>query len=65
MTTFEDLLNEHDNPKKFYSCKSKEAYDTHDEARMAAYHFELTLGTEQRAYNCEHCDRFHLTTKRV
>lgn len=43
---------------------SQRAYDSEDEAlEVAEYQMALTAGLELRAYFCEGCSRYHLTSK--
>lgn len=41
-------------------CRTKIAYATEDSARTAAGNFTLDL----RAYRCDRCNLFHLTSRR-
>ena len=43
----------------------KKAYDTRKQAETAAKHMMKRMGkTKQRAYKCDKCPKFHLTSHR-
>lgn len=48
-----------------YICQTKLRYRTRKKAWENALHFFITYGTLQRAYKCNFCEKFHLSSKHV
>lgn len=54
------------NSKEIWKCLKKVRYDSELQAERAGRQWALTRGDAGlRPYQCNHCGKFHLTSKRV